>query len=105
MKIQWTQFAETKLQEIFDYYKRVASIQIAHKIKTKIFKRTRILKNHPRAGPVEELLLNEEEEYRYLVEGNYKIIYWIDEDIVKIATVFNCRQNPKKLIVDTIITL
>ena len=34
---------------------------------------------------------------RYLVEGNYKIIYWHDGTLIKIASVFDCRQNPSKL--------
>jgi plasmid stabilization system protein ParE len=27
----------------------------------------------------------------------YKVIYWIEEPYVKIATVFDCRQNPVKM--------
>lgn len=33
----------------------------------------------------------------YLVSGNYKIIYLIDENLITIATIFDCRQNPVKL--------
>jgi len=36
-------------------------------------------------------------EIRYLIEGNYKIVYWIDVDIISIATVFDCRMDPKNL--------
>jgi hypothetical protein len=32
-----------------------------------------------------------------LIEGNYKIIYWIDNQNIKIAAVFDCRQNPAKM--------
>ena len=35
MKILWTELAITKLQEIFDFYKSVATIKIAQNIKTK----------------------------------------------------------------------
>jgi toxin ParE1/3/4 len=45
-----------------------------------------------------ELLLSKRQfEYRYLVEGNYKIIYWIETDFIKIAAVFDRRQNEKKI--------
>jgi len=29
--------------------------------------------------------------------SNYKVIYWIEEHLIKISAVFNCRQNPKKM--------
>ena len=48
-------------------------------------------------GPIEELLRHRKNEYRYIVDGNYKIIYWIDEHFIKIASVFDSRQNPEKL--------
>ncbi|MCD4833189.1 MAG: hypothetical protein K8R31_05275 [Bacteroidales bacterium] len=32
----------------------------------------------------------------FLVVGNYKIIYWIEDNYIKIATIFDCRQNPEK---------
>ena len=37
------------------------------------------------------------EDFRCLVEGNYKIIYWKEDEIITIASVFDCRQNPKKM--------
>jgi toxin ParE1/3/4 len=36
-------------------------------------------------------------EYRYLVQGNYKIIYRIEGNYIRIAVVFDTRQNPEKL--------
>lgn len=37
--------------------------------------------------------------YRYLVEGNYKIVYKVynEEKEILISTVFDTRQNPTKL--------
>jgi len=49
------------------------------------------------AGPKEELLNDYPEEFRYLVESNYKIIYWKKENLITIASVFDCRQNPGKI--------
>jgi hypothetical protein len=37
------------------------------------------------------------EDFRYLVESNYKIIYWKEDEIITIASVFDCRQNPEKI--------
>jgi hypothetical protein len=36
-------------------------------------------------------------EYRYLVEGNYKIIYSLDDKVLYVEAVVDTRQNPTKL--------
>ena len=97
LKVFWTDTAIEKLEDIFDYYKNKASIQVARSIVGTIVDSTINLERQPKIGQVEELLINRTNEYRYLVSGNYKIIYWIDEPYIKIATVFDCRQNPIKL--------
>lgn len=55
------------------------------------------LSEHPLIGRVEELLLNRERQYRFLVEGNYKVIYVIEENHIAIHRIFDARQNPRKL--------
>lgn len=62
-----------------------------------ILKRVEILMNNPQAGPVEPLLAEYQGDYRYLVEGNYKIVYLLNKSHVAILAVFDCRQNPEKM--------
>ncbi|SNA79961.1 Putative plasmid stabilization system protein (fragment) [Flavobacterium psychrophilum] len=47
----------------------------------------------------EELLIDREEIYRYIVCDDYKIIYSVDIKLkfIKIADVFDTRQNPIKI--------
>lgn len=97
--ILWSEIAEQQLKEIFQFYADQASINVARKIVTKLIDRVSILENNPFAGQKEELLANSEDDFRYLVEGNYKIIYWKKENIITIATVFDCRRNPVKMVV------
>ena len=97
LRIFWTDTARFQLEDIFNYYKTKASHKVAKKIVTKIIDKTLSLKSYQHSGQIEELLLNRSNKYRYLVESNYKIIYWIDENYVKIASVFDCRQNPEKM--------
>jgi plasmid stabilization system protein ParE len=99
MKILWTKKAENQLMKIYAYYKHKVSIKVAKSIKQNIFDRTEILRTHPKSGQSEELLKDSGYEYRYLVESNFKIIYWIEKDIVNIAAVFDCRRNPENLTV------
>lgn len=55
------------------------------------------METNPFVGSIEELLRDYPEDYRYLVESNYKIIYWHKDHVITIASVFDCRQNPKKI--------
>ena len=97
MKIFWTETALNQLEGIFDFYSVIVDANTARKIVTNIVDKTIVLEKTPHIGQVEELLIKRKLEYRYLVEGNYKIIYWIEETEIKVASVFDCRQNPKKM--------
>lgn len=97
VRIFWTEFASNQLLQIFDFYKYRANIDIGKKIVSQIVDRTVLLKQSPFVGTKEPLLENRKKDYRYLVDGNYKIIYFIEDNNIKISSVFDCRQNPKKI--------
>ena len=97
LRVYWTDTARFQLEEIYDYYKDKANLKIARKLVNKIIDRTIQLEKHPSSGPKEPLLVNRKFDYRYLVESNYKIIYWIEDNYIKIASVFDCRQNSGKI--------
>ena len=95
--VEWSELAASSLEEIFGYYKKVAGLRIARKIAMKITQRTQILSDNPLAGQREELLQDLSVEFRYLVEGNYKILYYTLPEKVVISLVFDCRQNSEKM--------
>ena len=97
MIVLWTDSAIADLQEIHDYFISVASLKVANKITNSIVDKSILLENNPRIGQVEELLKHRKEEIRYIVDGHYKIVYFIDDNYVIIATVFDCRKDPKIL--------
>lgn len=99
LEIFWSQFAEDKLQDIFQYYKLQAGIKTARKMVEKIVDSTLHLGENPRMGTTEELLKDREQEFRYLISTNYKVIYYINAETkrIVIANVFDTRQNPKKV--------
>jgi len=98
-KIIWSSFAEEQIDEIFEYYKTEASPKIAKNLTSNLIKSAEILSDNPYVGQVEELLIERAGKYRYLVYKNYKIIYSIDAEnqFIKIADVFDTRQNPIKI--------
>ena len=75
----------------------VASEMVADKIRKSIFDSTRHLSKQSLIGAIEDNLIELKQGHRYIVEGNYKIIYRIIHDNVYITDVFDCRQNPQKI--------
>lgn len=99
LKIIWSQFAETEIDKIYDYYLEKAGIRVAKKIIQEIISEPNKLLSNNLSTQIEELLLDRESKYHYLVCKNYKIIYSIDKEnkLIQIADVFDTRQNPVKL--------
>lgn len=97
MKILWSDFASEMLFEIFEYYREVAGEKIAMSILTKIFDATNQLLYLPDSGQIESNLKQLGENHRYLVSGNYKIIYKGIPEGLLITDVFDTRQNPIKM--------
>ena len=98
-EIIWSDHAENELDKIFEYYSEFASILVAKNLVRKIVQEPNKLLSNPEISQREELLLDRENEYRYLVYKNYKIIYSVDTKakFIKIADVFDSRQNPRKI--------
>lgn len=99
VKIFWTDFAKKELRNIFDYYKKEASLNVAKKLVLGITKETAKLIFHSEIGQEEELLLRNPKEIRYLIYKNYKIIYWfnVGKSAIEVLDVFDTRQNPSKI--------
>jgi plasmid stabilization system protein ParE len=99
LEVYWTQFAEDKLTDIFEYYHFNAGVKVAQNLVNGIIDESLKLRTNPFIGQKEDLLLNRVQEYRYLVFNNYKIIYWIDDinKMIFVSHVFDTRQNPIKM--------
>lgn len=98
-KLRWSLIAQEQMAEIFDYYKNHYSLHSAKKIVQTIKVEVKRLKQQAYIGTREPLLANRSKEYRYLVVSHYKVLYCIEEDnFIHIVVVFDCRQNPSKLI-------
>jgi len=97
MKTIWTDFAIQNLKDIFDYYSKNANKKVAHKIRKQILASTKQLIQNPESGQTELNLEKLNQKYRYLVVGNYKVIYKFVQDEIRIIDIFNTRQNPLKI--------
>ncbi|MEQ9229992.1 MAG: type II toxin-antitoxin system RelE/ParE family toxin [Cyclobacteriaceae bacterium] len=100
IEIIWTQPALNRLDEIYEYLAQIAkSVGPAIRVTDSIFDRTNQLKSFPESGSKEPLLQRIGQDSRYLVEGNYKIIYEYHpiHQMVIITDVFDTRQEPEKI--------
>ena len=97
MKIIWSGFASDSLAKVYKYYKENAGINVALKIKKGIFNTTKQLIEHPQSGQIEFTLQSLNEGHRYLVSGNYKIIYKKVKEGILITDKFDLRQDPIKI--------
>ena len=99
LEVYWTDFSKKELQNIFDYYKEIASLNVAKTLVIGITTEVKKLKTQPIIGQEEELLENDSRSFRYLVSTNYKILYWInlEKNRIEIFDVFDTRQSPIKM--------
>ena len=96
MTIKWYLKAVGDLDKIYDYY-LTKSPRVAATLYNKFLDAVEMLKTQPYAAPVEQMLIGYSEDYRSLVVGNYKVVYFVKDDLVLIVQIFDCRQNPIKL--------
>ncbi len=92
-----TNFAKQQLQQIYDYITWKSSDSVAILEIQRIIKYFEFLEITPKIGRESEELKSIKLQHRQLVVSNYKIIYRIDESIVYITDVFDCRQHPDKM--------
>lgn len=98
MKIQWSQEAEDSFNDIVDWYIEHMGWQAAEKFANAIHSRIRLLINNPNLAPLQDLLKDKPKPYRSLPDGKHcRIIYYVENDIIYITYIWNCRQDNEAL--------
>jgi len=97
MNIIITANARRRFIHIYDYYCDKNLPEVAIRIRKSIEERMLVLEQFPRIGAIEEQLSDLRLGHRYLVEGNYKIIYRIDGENIYITDIFHTSQDPSKM--------
>ncbi len=96
-KVIWSNEALTDLEGIYDFLAE-KSQPAAQRIVESLLARTKQLETFPESGTKQETLSSKLKQYRYLVEGNYKIIYsYPQAGSVNIEIVYDTRYDPDKL--------
>jgi len=97
MKLIWTAFAAGQLEKIYRFLinkNQTAAVAVYNDI----LDETESLLHFAQMAPIEPLLSEFPELYRSLViRKTYKVVYYIEDDLIFVVAVFDCRQNKGKL--------
>jgi len=97
MKIRISKNAEKHLDNIFDFICSVnerAAIDTYNTILDKID----FLAKQPKMAAIELLLEEFSREYRSLIViKKYKVVYFVENEIVHVSAIWDCRKNPDTL--------
>ena len=97
-QVIWSDEALNDLEIIYDFMAD-KSQAAAQRIVESILDRSRQLEVFPISGARQKNIKGKSKEYRYLVEGNYKIIYshHPESQVVHVEIIFDARSNPENL--------
>lgn len=98
IQVIWSSEALVDLEVIYDFLAE-KSQPAAQRTIENLLARTQQLEAFPESGARQETVKNKHKEYRYLTEGNYKMIYshQSENQVVYIEIIFDTRYNPDKL--------
>jgi plasmid stabilization system protein ParE len=89
MEIEWSPLAVERVLDLAEYI-ALDKPDIAVQWATDIFDSTEKLEDHPKIGRVVPEI--NDEYYRELIEGNYRVIYWLGASKISILTVCYSRK-------------
>lgn len=93
MKVIVTEPAEDSLKEIYCNFEK----PVAMKIVRAILDKADTLQTFSARGRIVEELRFLNQNHRYIIEGNFKIIYRQENDFVYVTDVFNMSKDVKKI--------
>lgn len=98
LKLEWSLKALNDLETLYNYYYALAP-QAAVRLYNEAIDEAERLLGWPNIGKIDLSFLNAPGTVRSLVilDGMYRIYYYVEGEYVVIARVWDCRQNPKTL--------
>ena len=91
-EIHWLRRASNELDAIHQFYSEFASEQVAKRRIGIIIHSVDLLKTMPYLGRMDEDFTHIRS-YRYLIVLTYKVYYFVEDDGVYIASIWDCRQG------------
>lgn len=97
MKLIYTDRALASLQECLDFLASEIPSEKVNEIRDRILNRADRLLENPFIGQEEPYLAHLELSHRRIIEGNYKVIYRVEKDVIYVTDIFDSRQDPERM--------
>ncbi|MBR4506614.1 MAG: type II toxin-antitoxin system RelE/ParE family toxin [Bacteroidales bacterium] len=88
----WLRRAEKDFNDIYLYYRRYASEEVAKRRLEKILQTAEKIEGMPNIGMLDDEFPHTPS-YRHITVLDYRIYYFVEEDVVNIAAIWDCRQG------------
>jgi len=99
MKVVLTDQSLERLENSLQFY--LEELQIPKtkvvEVKNRLLKSARSLSERPYKGQYEPYLAKLKQGHRRLIEGNFKIVYRVEGNIIYVVDFFDSRDDPKKM--------
>jgi len=89
MEVEWSPLSIQRVLELAEYI-ALDKPDVAGKWASDIFDSTEKLKEHPKLGRIVPEI--NDEDFRELIEGHYRIVYWLNTSKISILTVCHGKQ-------------
>lgn len=97
MNYVWDPMAEWQLGQISDYIYANFGERRELKFRKEVEQTIDMLLRYPNSGAIDPLFADRAKAYRsVIVGGRSKMVYFIDGDIIYIASMWDCRQDPEE---------
>ncbi len=99
MRIIYTTQSYRSLERIISFLKEKSSYtdDDIRALRDRLFNKGDSLANNPRIGQYETELVHLGKGHRRVIEGHFKIVYFIEIDTIYITDFFDTRQDPSKM--------
>lgn len=98
MRIRWTNYAIIAYSEVLKFLVNCNGVAFARKFRARVNNYQRILRSDPLIGSVELSLSDRPLSYRKcVVDEHHKIIYYVGNNEIVVADVWDTRQDPDYL--------
>ena len=91
-ELHWLRRASNELDAIYQFYSEFASEQVAKRRIGKIIHSVDLLQTMPFLGRKDEDFTHIRS-YRYLIVLTYKAYFFVEDDSIYIASIWDCRQG------------
>lgn len=96
-EIHWLRRASVDLDSIYQFYKQLASEEVAVSRIGVIIRCVGLLETMPFLGREDEDFTHIRA-YRYMVVLTYKVYYFVEKNNIYIASIWDCRQGGKTFV-------